>query len=535
VRRRTALPVTFALAAAAASLALAAPSTAATASFTWRQHPVNENSSITEPSLSIDKNGRIFVCGPGGGGGAGNAGWYSFDDGVTFTRKDTVGDQADGGGDCELQYLPDGSLVTADLAVRTSVIFRSTDGGKTFTQQADAGSEQDRQWFAYDEKKKLLYLVYHDIVAETEQYVVSSDGGVTWGLPQLVNSADQFTGPPNVIATPGQTASLVDQGYNTYSGPMLIDQSRGHQYVLYSVSSAQDNLTSVGGFGPTRGIVVAHRGPEDATFTNKYAVVSTGVPGGGGEVNGAIFPWGTIDPAGNVYVVYNSSVGGKFHTYYVVSTDHAATWSKPVKVDGNPADKGATVYATGQAGAAGVLDLAWYQSDDATSPDDPNGTWHVDFAQVRGAASASPQISRSRISDHIVHHGSICQKGILCVRQLGDDRSLGDFFELAIGPDGLAQVAWTDNGNKGTPGAPPRMVYWAKQSSGPSAFSATTTSPVTQPVPPAAPPAAAPPAAAPPSNGGQLAATGLGNVVPGVALLLLLVGAVVSLRRRRTE
>jgi hypothetical protein len=529
VRRRSALPLALALAAAAGFLALAAPSTAATTGFTWRQKPVDANSSITEPSLSIDKSGRIFVCGPGGAGGSGNAGWYSFDDGKTFTRKDTAGSMADGGGDCELQYLPDGSLVTADLAVRTSVIFRSTDGGKTFTQQADAGSEQDRQWFAYDTRKKELYLVYHDIVAETEQYVVSKDGGKTWSTPVLVNSADQFAGPPNVIAKPGETASLVDQGYNTFSGPMLIDQKRGDQYVLYSVSSVQDNLTSVGGFGPTRGIVVAHRGPEDSTFTNKYAVVSSGVPGGGGEVNGAIFPWGTIDPAGNVYVVYNSSVGGRFHTYYVVSTDQAKTWSKPVKVDSNPLDKGATVYATGQAGAAGVLDLAWYQSDDATSPDDTNGHWYVDFAQVRSAASAAPQISRSRISDHIVHHGSICQKGILCVTRLGDDRSLGDFFELAIGPDGMAQIAWTDNGNKGAVGAPPRRVFWAKQATGPSALVATTAArPAARPAAPAAP--AAP--QAPAGGSGQLAATGLGATLPGIALLLLVAGAVVGLRRR---
>jgi hypothetical protein len=521
----------LALGAAGLPLYLAAPSSAAPAGITWRQRPVNEQSSITEPSLSIDKRGRIFVCGPGGGGGAGNAGWYSFDDGRTFTRKDTVGDMADGGGDCELQYLPDGSLVTADLAVRTSVIFRSTDGGKTFTQQADAGSEQDRQWFAYDERKKELYLVYHDIVAETEQYVVSKDGGRTWSTPTLVNSADQFAGPPNVVAEQGGTASLVDQGYNTFSGPMLIDQKGGHQYVLYSISSAQDNLTSVGGFGPTRGIVVAHRGPEDSGFSNKYAVVSPGTPGGSGTVNGAIFPWGTIDPAGNVYVVYNSSEGGSFHTYYVVSTDHAKTWSKPVRVDGNPATKGATVYATGQAGATGVLDLAWYESDDATSPDDTDAHWYVDFAQVRGAATASPQITRSRISDHIVHHGSICQKGILCVTSLGDDRSLGDFFELAIGPDGMAQVAWTDNGNKGTPGAGPRRVFWAKQATGPSAFAgAPAAAPVARPAAPAAPAPAAPAAPA----GRQLAATGLGVAGPGLALLLMTAGGALALRRRRT-
>jgi hypothetical protein len=532
MRRRTAaLPLALGLVAAALPLVLATPSTAATSGFTWRQRPVDEKSSITEPSISIDKNGRIFVCGPGGAGGGGNAGWWSHDDGKTFTRIDTAGaDEPAGGGDCELQYLPDGSLVTADLAIRTSVIFRSTDGGKTFTQQQDAGSEQDRQWFAYDTRRKELYLVYHDIVAETEQYVVSKDGGKTFSTPVLVNSPDQFAGEPNVIAQPGGTASLVDQGYNTVSGPMLIDQKAGHQYVVYAISSAQDNLTSVGGFGPVRGIVVAHRGPEDSGFSNNYAIVSPAATPGSGTVNAAIFPWGTIDPAGNVYVVYNSSEGGTFHTYYAVSTDHAKTWSKPVRVDGNPAGKGATVYATGQAGADGVLDLAWFESDDALSPDDPNAHWYVDFAQVRGAQTSTPAISRSRISDHIVHHGTICQKGILCL-PISDDRSLGDFFELAIGPDGLAQVAWTDNGNKGTPGAPPRRVFWAKQASGPSAFA----------VAPAAPPAARPAAPAAPAGpapakprGSQLPATGAGAALPLGALLLVTAGGAVALRRRRT-
>ncbi len=58
----------------------------------------------------------------------------------------------------------------------------------------------------------------------------------------------------------------------------------------------------------------------------------------------------------------------------------------------------------------------------------------------------------------------------MCIGQLGDDRSLGDFFELAIGPDGMAQVVWSDNGDVVKPSSSDRHVYWARQLDGPSAF-----------------------------------------------------------------
>ena len=444
--------------------------------FAFKHVHLQQNGSYGEPSLAISKKGHIAVCTPGG---SGTNVWYSTNGGKTFATSKTA--SPNGGGDCELEYLPNGDLLNADLEVYASNVHISHNFGKTWSEVATpnspynsqdpgaVGAEQDRQWFAHSPDGKKVFLVYHDFAAEGEFYASSNDGGKTWDYTNAatpVTGADMAAAPGNPVtpAKPGGSASLVDEGVNTFSGPMLVSPDGRDLYVVYSLSDAKSNATSTTtpGFGATRGIVVAHKGPEDTTFSNKYAVTSAA-----GEANGAIFPWGTVDKAGNVYVFYNSDKGstGHFHTYYVWSKDKAKTWSAPIKVDGDPLTKGAHIYVTGQAGAPGVLDMAWYETQNGTSPEDNASIWHAEFAQVRHANSAHPSIVRAQLSDDPIHKGNICLNGLLCLA--GGDRSLADFFELVIGPDGMAQVAYADNfqaaSGKGE-------VVWAKQTTGSSAL-----------------------------------------------------------------
>lgn len=424
---------------------------------------LDNQGSYGEPSLAISKSGKhIAVCVPGG---SGTYVWWSSDRGKTWGK--TATSSANGGGDCELDFLPDGTLLQADLEVYDSNVKISHDFGKTFDAGRSVGIEQDRQWFAHSADGKTAYLVYHDFVAEGEFFARSTDGGKTWPKADSanpVNGADQITAPGSAL-TPtgaGQPASLADQGGNTFSGPMLISPDGSDQYVLYSISDLGSNtVTKTPPYGPTRGIVVAHKGRQDSVFSNKYAITSDGK-----AVNGAIFPWGTIDKAGNVYVLYNSDADspGHFHTYYIVSTDKARTWSKPVKIDGVALDQGAQIYSTGMAGAKGVLDMAWYGTAHASSPADNTAHWRVNFAQIRGADTAHPKIVRSVVNPAPNHVGNICLNGLLCI--LGGDRSLADFFELAIGPDGMAQIAYADNYGFGKSG----HVIYARQSTGKSAW-----------------------------------------------------------------
>src|SRR4029077_101301 len=85
------------------------------------------------------------------------------------------------------------------------------------------------------------------------------------------------------------------------------------------------------------------------------------------------------------------------------------------------------------------------------------------FAQTLNANSREPVFTVSEASDHVTHKGPICNVGILCG---SGTRQLLDFFQVAVGPDGLANIMYADTGNSnGTP-----HVSYARQISGPLAL-----------------------------------------------------------------
>jgi hypothetical protein len=246
---------------------------------------------------------------------------------------------------------------------------------------------------------------------------------------------------------------VLDQGVNTFSGPMIVDPNGKDYYVVYSISDLQSNLDPSQGvppYGPTRGVVVAHSGDAGKTWTNQYAVVPKGAGTTDESTEGAIFPWGFADQRGTVYVVFDSTRDGggeHYHQYYTYSRDHGTHWSAPRRLDlGLPVGKGASVYATGAAVKPGVIDVAWYQSDNG-APSDDASIWRPHFAQVTGADTSRPRIASQAVTSIPNHKGGICLQGILCgIGPGSSDRSLLDFFELAVNPrTGLAAIAYADN------------------------------------------------------------------------------------------
>jgi hypothetical protein len=429
--------------------------------FQFSTQGLGKTDSYGEPSLAIAPDGRhVLVSTPGNGG---DLFWYSGDDGHTWGTSFT----SYGGGDSQIDFLPDGTAVSADLRVGPptpdSGIGISHDFGKTWTCCAGAGTEQDRQWLAHSPDGKTLYLVYHDFAAEGEFIARSTDGGHTWtqGPPgdTLVNSVNQATALPIFLGGhPGGTASIYDQGVNTFSGPLLIDPPNNgkDQYVVYSISDFVSNINPTAGvppYGPVRALVVAHSTDHGATWSNVLADVAQ-INGVNESTENTLFPWGFLDSAGNVYVVFDSTrdgaPGDHFHQYYVYSIDKGSTWSAPIKIDGLPLGAGSTVYATGDGGGPGVIDIGWYQSDTGT-PSNDTSTWVPHFAQVTNATSAHPKVVEQAITTVPNHVGGICLQGILCgIGPGSSDRSLLDFFQVKINPvTHLAEFAYADNNRLG--------------------------------------------------------------------------------------
>jgi len=487
-----------------------------------------------EPSLAIAPDGRHELVSTPGGGGVNY--WYSADAGHTWGTTSTQC----GGGDSALDFLPDGTAVSADLNFpgdqnnpADSCIRTSHDFGKTWSDYSRAGMEQDRQWLAHSPDGKRLFLVYHDFIAEAEWYSQSTDGGVTWtNLPSdqvPVNSADQVSALPVAAGGgTGSSASILDQGVNTFSGPMLVDPDGKHYYVVYSISDAQSNANPTQGvppFGPVRALVVARSSDGGATWTNTLADVAQ-VSGTSESMENTLFPWGFIDSAGTVYVVFDSTrdgaPGDHFHQYYVYSKDHGATWSAPVKVDTLGLPDGAAAYATGAAVSPGVIDIAWYQSNNGT-PSDDSSVWTPYFAQVTAADTAHPAIRVQPVTSQPNHRGGICLQGILCgVGPGSSDRSLADFFMLAVNPvTGLAEIAYADNASFGS--GKGEVVVAHQQGSG-----VVTSQSIPAPTPAAG---GGTPAAAiqTPNTAGAPGAAG----VASLAALALLAGVRPVARRRR--
>lgn len=406
--------------------------------------------------------------------------WYTSDGGKTFKHSVSTG-KTHGGGDCDVDYLPGGVAISADLEVADSSIAMTKDWGATWTTIGTAGQQQDRQWFAHSNDGKTLFLVYHDFVAEAEWFAKGSynpqDKTVTWPVQDCCNtaqSANQANAPgiaPTILGGP----SLIDEGGNTFSGPILVDPSDPKSqrlYVIYSISDTQSNTNPNDGvppYGPTRAVVVAYSSDGGTTWTSHYAVqAKPQVTGSTEAIEGAIFPWGSVDAKGTVYVVYNSTdgaTGDHFHQYYRYSKDHGATWSKPVKLDKLGINTGAAIYANSDAAGKGLLDVVWYQTNNGTPSSTSKAvTWTPHFAQVTNADTSKPKVVEQAITTIPNHHGGICLQGILCgIGPGSDDRSLLDYFQVSINPrTHMAGIAYADNAGM-RPGAVNGEVVFAQQ------------------------------------------------------------------------
>ena len=448
-------PLLVLLAAPVAALAVLAPSSGAatTPPMAFGRNTYAYTADYGEPGIAVSPSGTVYAPTPGDGGAVlarsddKGRSWVKLPTARTSTQYAALT-----GGDSDVVVARDGAVYAADLNGDGITVFRSTDKGRTFPQQAFVNGSADREWLAVTGPHgENVYVVWHELATGTMLAVASHDQGRTFGAPELLYS------------NPQTLAESLHDG-TSIGGPST--DAAGRVYVPYATSRLTTTDTTYG-TPPVNTVKLAVRDPGSGTWTDHL------VNAGADDANfGNFWMAGAVDRGGIVYVVYSGYAhkGQPMHVWLQQSLDRGTTWSAPYAVDSAlPGKPGQDLFGWVAGGAKGVAVVSWYHTD-AADKDADGIDWRVAVAQVRGLGSKRPKVAWGWASDHSVHRGGICTLGILCGLAPGSssDRSLLDFFKVAVLPDGSPAVVWSDNHR--TDGVARTGVGFARMVKGPNAY-----------------------------------------------------------------
>jgi hypothetical protein len=457
-----------------------------------------------EPGIKVDSHNCIFVTAPGPA-----SLWKSVNNGLSFLPKvNPVAGYARTGGDEDVLPVPllngarPDTLYFADLAGLAAInIAESTNGGSMWFKPGPGGAASemdlsaDRQWLAYDRNVPsagdlTIYEMDHEAAGEAIRFSALTNDGV-WSAPASGMTALELILPPGATF-PNTNPGNVFANKNTHTVYGAFSASTLTNDLAAPPFGKQPNLWCASGAAPTaagmppgpftdfpafKGVIDSPaQAPSPAPSIPPSAATY-------GSHIGLLFPAAAIDAAGNIYAVWatNSSRANTIETgtntpsttfdvWMSVSHDGGQNFYGPFRISNGV---GTSLMPGVTAGDAGRVEVVWYQTPNVGPPlvaaagelqGGPDGVpansqWNVMFAQSLNADSREPVFSVSQASDHSTHNGGICVNGTLCL--LGGDRSLADFFQVAIGPDGLANIAYADNGHTST------HVEYTRQTSGP--------------------------------------------------------------------
>ena len=394
-----------ALAATAATAAAVVVPTGAAGAATFGTPVVVSGQDTGEPGIDVAPDGTLYVNAPAALlsnlPGSPSFVFRSTDGGASWTQT-PAGQRANlpGGGDSDVAVdQNDGTVYMSDLWLGSSTVAVSHDRGNTWTANPLGGVPvQDRQWTATAGGGR-AYLTYNQLPSGL---IVSKsvDGGVTYLPAGIAATPVDRTGcicPPGNIIAEGTSASTDKVG------------------VIFADSS--------GGVGFAKSTNGASTFTRTTISTTNGADTSTNFPV-------------VANAGGNKLVaVWQEVVNNTTRVRMSTSTNWGTSWSAAKTI----VSGGTSVYPWVDA-KGGKVAVSLYHTDGAVATPDtaPEGVqWFEQYLESTdgGATFSAP----ATVDPTVVKTGPICTGGTDC----SEDRELLDFQQVAIDGAGHADLTWT--------------------------------------------------------------------------------------------
>jgi hypothetical protein len=388
-----------------------------------------------EPSIAFDPSGdgHVYVTAPQGIPAAANgiAGlsdsntgigfWGSADHGSTWPIASLTGTLT-GGGDSDVEVLPDHSVLAADLEAIDSAICISHDFGNSFPSCDNGittnhqGPDNDREWLTRGPKPGEVYLTYHDFAGGFPIIEKSTDGGKTFL-------------PCGLIIDPAGPAA---RNYTPLGGTLVAKPLVTADDTIYVEFATPDLIASPVGAKLDHLYMAVAKGGCTLTTVFKNHVIYENA----GADLARIFQASALDGGGDLYVLAagqkDAAGAARSDMWLFTSSDGAEHWSPPLQI--NTAALTANVFPAIAGGAAkGEALLGWFGSSTSGDPNNTKDQW-----RFYGAATydGGKTLNVATVSPDVLHYGDICTQGLFCGLIPGQpsNRNLADFASVAIDP-----------------------------------------------------------------------------------------------------